>query len=170
MPWSNLMSHKHLSQRYFNRGVYSNKSLHQALIPSNPSANWKENHILCLSAWSDMNEQRFLSTVDLCCFWSSSQSHLCLICSNSGPSVSSHAISTGNLDPWKVSGCNVQDSIQLVSARKDRLHQKPNFCSSFWVANCHTFSCAVQFYCFSGNIAHCLNEELPNVFTSRKPI
>lgn len=162
------LSHCLLSQRHFGRR--SNTSLHQALNPSDPWVNWEGNHLVCYPASSNVNEQCFLFTLDLCCFWSSSQSHLCLICSHCSPLSSLTLFLLAISTSWQVSGLNLQDSIQMVSAREDWLHQKPNFCSSFWVANCHKFSSAVQFYCFSSNIALCLNEESPNVFTSRKSI
>lgn len=72
---------------------------------------------------------------------------------------------------WQVGELSLQDSIQPGAARKDWLHQHPSFCSKLLGSKLsHTFRSTVQFYFLSSNIAHCLNEESPDVFTSRKPI
>lgn len=96
-----------------------------------------------------MNEQSFSSTVDLCCFWSSSQSHLCLIHSHSSLVSTIMPFPLEIYTSWQVSGLNLQVSIQLVTARKDQLNQNPTFVPVF--KQTVTSSSPAEFYCFSSS-------------------
>ena len=99
-----------------------------------------------------MNEQGFLSTLDHCCFWSSSQSQLCLIRSHSSPLSTLTPFPVAIYTSWQVGGLNLHNSIQVVTGRKDRLHQKPNFCSSSLRAHCHIVGSTEPFDCLFSDI------------------
>lgn len=100
----------------------------------------------------------FLSTSEICCFWSGSWSHLRLKRSDSGRPA-------GSVQPpdrlvnwaWRIKssqeGPAPSTSQLLLPASRKQI-----------------VAYIQQFYCLSSNIPHCLNEESPNIFTSRKAI
>lgn len=116
-------AHKHLVFIYFLKEILNKRSiLTQVSISLRMLQTYKETkkeiNLVCYSVSSNATEQCFLFTLDLCCFWSSCQSHLCRTCSDSSPLSTIMPFPLAVYTSWQATGLNLQDSLQVVSARK----------------------------------------------------